>query len=223
MQYRVPQNIDQEDKILGPLTFVQFIYVLIGGATLLVLFAAVGPNFLLFFLLGLPILLLTVAFALIKVQGQPFTRFFVSLLVYLKQPKQRLWRDTDNGPDSSGLGLNYARDLISDTRQIVQPASPSVTQPVENPAPANSTTGQTIAQSNIVPVETLAAPATAATAVTATPAKPQRRLAVQVERSTDNLPLNQSADQLSTTESNANFNQPVSQSVNDSLSKGAHA
>ena len=29
-QYKVPQNVEAEDKILGPLTFKQFIYALMG-------------------------------------------------------------------------------------------------------------------------------------------------------------------------------------------------
>ena len=31
MRYKVPQNIDMEDRIVGPLTMVQFVIVMIGG------------------------------------------------------------------------------------------------------------------------------------------------------------------------------------------------
>lgn len=92
MQYKVPQNIDQEDKIFGPLTFIQFIYVLIGGAAILLLFTVVR-NIIVFIILAIPIAAITAAFALIKVQDQPFSRFFLAFIVYAMQPKKRVWKD----------------------------------------------------------------------------------------------------------------------------------
>jgi hypothetical protein len=91
MQYKVPQNIDQEDKILGPLTFVQFIYVLVGGAVLLLLFTIF--DFTLFLLVAVPITILTLCFALVKIQDQPFSRIFFAFLIYIFQPKRRTWKD----------------------------------------------------------------------------------------------------------------------------------
>lgn len=127
MQYRVPQNIDQEDKILGPMTFVQLIYALIGGALLLVLFATLSLP--VFILLSVPILALTIAFALIKVQDQPFSRFFMSLLIYLKQPKHRIWQDLDNPVGSDGLGMDFKDDVTRDKPQAPAP-SPVVARPL---------------------------------------------------------------------------------------------
>lgn len=91
MQYKVPQNIDQEDKILGPLTFIQFIYVLVGGGVILLLFTFF--DFALFLLLAVPIAILTACFALLTIQGQPFSRIFFAFLVYAFQPKRRTWHD----------------------------------------------------------------------------------------------------------------------------------
>lgn len=92
VQFKVPQHIDEEDKILGPLTFVQFIYVLIGGSLLLLAFSFF--DFALFLLVGIPIIVLTAAFALIKVQDQPFSRFFTSAIRYLFEPKKRVWHES---------------------------------------------------------------------------------------------------------------------------------
>jgi hypothetical protein len=93
VQYKVPQNIDQEDKILGPLTFIEFIYVLIGGAIVILALALFDTA--LFLLVAIPTIVLTACFALIKVQNQPFSRFFVYFFVYLTQPKRRIWHDAE--------------------------------------------------------------------------------------------------------------------------------
>jgi hypothetical protein len=130
MQYKVPQNIDQEDKILGPLTFTQFVYALIGGGLLLFEYSLLNTaGFLLF---GIPTLLLTVCFALIKVQDQPFTRFFVSLLVFLKQPKQRIWQDQESDKPVKPLGKDFMADLNRDDPSTIKGKA----KPLETAAPA---------------------------------------------------------------------------------------
>ncbi len=93
MQYKVPQNIDQEDKILGPLTFVRLIYLLIGAA--LDLLAWVFFDTALFLLLAIPITVLTICFAFIDIQDQPFSRYFIAFLLYAVQPKERRWKDLE--------------------------------------------------------------------------------------------------------------------------------
>ena len=37
-QYKIPQNIDVEDKILGPFTLKQFLYIMVGGILIYVFF-----------------------------------------------------------------------------------------------------------------------------------------------------------------------------------------
>lgn len=98
MQYKVPQNIDMADRIVGPLTLIQFLYVMIGGVIDYILFSILGPTSpALFFLIGGPIALLALAFAFLKVQDQPFSHFFLAFWTYLSRPKQRIWgRMTNN-------------------------------------------------------------------------------------------------------------------------------
>lgn len=94
-EYKVPQNIDLEDKIVGPFTMRQFIYLLIGGGTIYGLFRyfAQFENGLPYFLvLTFPIALLTAAFTFVKVNDRPFEKFIVSFFQFLTQPKQRLWQ-----------------------------------------------------------------------------------------------------------------------------------
>lgn len=94
MEYQVPQFIEVEDKIFGPLTLKQFIY-LAGGAGLsagLVLYLPLVIGV----MLALPIAGLAVGLAFYKVNGKPLidlieagASYYLSHRLYLwkKQPK----------------------------------------------------------------------------------------------------------------------------------------
>ena len=87
-QYKVPQNIDIQDKIFGPFTLAQFLYMLGGGAIIYILFAALGStNFTLFVVVSLPIALLTIALVLVKVNDRSFLTFVGYALMYVFDPK----------------------------------------------------------------------------------------------------------------------------------------
>lgn len=93
MQFQVPQNIDLEDKIVGPLTMTQFVYVLGGGLIDYLLFQSLAQqSFALFLFLAIPITLVALAFAFLKIQEQPLTHFFTAWLIYLSKPKKRIWK-----------------------------------------------------------------------------------------------------------------------------------
>ena len=139
MQYKVPQHIDEEDKILGPLTFVNFIYLLVGGA--LILFSFVLFDFALFIFLAIPIAFFSLAFALIKVQDQPFSHFFVSFLLFLKQPKKRIWHDLEEEEDRAAnqyFNILAERETKTTKQQGAAVASPATqpTSPVKAAPPA---------------------------------------------------------------------------------------
>ncbi|MDD3711839.1 MAG: PrgI family protein, partial [Patescibacteria group bacterium] len=89
MQFRVPQNIDLEDKVIGPMTLKQFVYVLAGGMLDYVCFLIFDTT--LFILLALPITLFFLAMAFAKVQDQPFPKFLQNFIIFLFIPKQRVW------------------------------------------------------------------------------------------------------------------------------------
>ena len=93
MQFKVPQNIDLEDKIIGPLTMIQFIYVLVGGLIDYLFFQWFGIKHLgIFLIIGIPIGLVALALAFLKIQDQPLSHFIKAGLVYLSNPKTRIWK-----------------------------------------------------------------------------------------------------------------------------------
>ncbi len=93
MQYQVPQFIEIEDKIFGPLTLKQFLY-LAGGAGICLIFFTIFPLFLTIFL-GIPVMAAALALAFYEVNGRPlvvavehgFYYLFGSTL-YLWTPRQ---------------------------------------------------------------------------------------------------------------------------------------
>lgn len=90
MRFEVPQFIEIEDKIFGPLTWRQFLYLGGGIGMAIVLFLRLP--FLLFVLFGLPLALLAGALAFYPVNNRPFSYFLESVINYLSGRKLYLWR-----------------------------------------------------------------------------------------------------------------------------------
>lgn len=90
MQYKVPQKIDLEDKIIGPLTLKQFIYLLSGAMLDYLIFSSIASSFLAWLLIFI-VSLLALAFAFVQVEEQPFSYLMTSFLSYFLRPKIRLW------------------------------------------------------------------------------------------------------------------------------------
>ena len=89
MQYKVPQNIDLEDKVIGPLTLKQFIYLLAGGMIDYILYKSLDNWF--GWLLIILVSAITFAFAFAKIQEQDFSYFLSSLTAFLSKPKIYIW------------------------------------------------------------------------------------------------------------------------------------
>lgn len=95
-QFKVPQNLDLQDRIVGPLTMYQFLYLVIGFMVVYAIFRT-GSLFL-FVVAGLPIALLALALAFIKINDQPFLKFVVSFLIFVVRPKVNVWHHGQGAP-----------------------------------------------------------------------------------------------------------------------------
>ncbi len=93
IQFTVPQFIDIEDKIFGPITVRQFIISLVG--VLLIALCYKLFDFTLFIIIGLFIFALTGLFAFVKVNGTAFHYFMLNIIQTLKKPRLRVWRKDD--------------------------------------------------------------------------------------------------------------------------------
>lgn len=88
-QFVVPQFIDVEDKILGPITVRQFSILLVTG--LLVALTYRLADFVLFIFLGLIELGIGIVFSFVKINGQPFHYFILNMLQTSLRPALRVW------------------------------------------------------------------------------------------------------------------------------------
>ena len=90
MRYKVPQNIDMQDRILGPLTMIQFIYAVVGGGFCYAIYMSPIPQPYSFILI-VPVALLVIALDFLKVNERPFLDFLLSIIEFSSAPRQRLW------------------------------------------------------------------------------------------------------------------------------------
>ena len=95
-QFVVPQFIDVEDKIFGPVTTRQFLILLVAGLFLFIAFKLADTALFIFFLATLGSFSLILAF--VKINGQAFHYFLLNLFQTLRRPSRRIWykMDTDD-------------------------------------------------------------------------------------------------------------------------------
>lgn len=99
-QYQVPQFIEVEDKIFGPLTLKQFIYIAGGAGACLALFT------LLPLWLALPLMIppmgLALALAFYQVNGRPFIVSLEHAVGYYLGSKLYIWKQRQQAPQAPG-------------------------------------------------------------------------------------------------------------------------
>lgn len=90
MQFEVPQFIEIEDKIFGPFTWRQFLY-LGGGVGLAVVMFFTMP-LIVFAIFGIPLALLAGALSFYPVNNRPFSFFLEAVFNYISAQRLYLWR-----------------------------------------------------------------------------------------------------------------------------------
>ncbi len=90
MRFQVPQFIEIEDKIFGPLTIKQFIYMA-GGAGMSIIFYLFMPLWAALFFI-IPIMSFSSALAFYKINNKPFIFVVESGFKYLLNTKLYIWR-----------------------------------------------------------------------------------------------------------------------------------
>src|SRR5436309_3437099 len=90
-QYKVPQNVEAEDKIIGFLTLKQFIYTVVGVMYALLCFFTLRKVPVIMLIVGIPPTILFLALGLYQRQDQPFEALLLSLVGFIAKPRQRIW------------------------------------------------------------------------------------------------------------------------------------
>jgi len=91
-QFVVPQFIDVEDKILGPITTRQFAIMMVDALVMFIVYK----------LLSLPIAIITdvvllvsgLVLSFVRINGQPFHFFLLNVTQTWKRPRVRVWNKT---------------------------------------------------------------------------------------------------------------------------------
>ncbi|MBR3137761.1 PrgI family protein [Candidatus Saccharibacteria bacterium] len=89
-QYKVPQDVEADDKLIGPFSFRQFIYLLI-AAGLVALAVGLFQIFPLLAIIPLPFIILFVVLALPLKKDQPMETYLAALITYYLKPHKRIW------------------------------------------------------------------------------------------------------------------------------------
>lgn len=90
MRFEVPQFIEIEDKIFGPFTFQQFIYMA-GAAGVSFMLYAVLPFFIAVILIA-PIAALALALAFYRHNNRPFISLLESMFGYFTKGRLYIWK-----------------------------------------------------------------------------------------------------------------------------------
>ena len=90
MQFPVPQFVDVEDKVAGPLTWKQLLWMIALGITLLILWKVLKG--IAFWIIGIPLALFVLAAAFYKPQGVPFLQFVNFGILFLVRPRVYTWK-----------------------------------------------------------------------------------------------------------------------------------
>ena len=96
MQFPVPQFIDVEDKIIGPLTLKQFGFVAGGGVIILLFFKLIGVG-VFFYILSLPVACLSLILAFASFNGRKLYDFLPVMLNFFRSDKVLVFQQRSSG------------------------------------------------------------------------------------------------------------------------------
>lgn len=112
MQFQVPQFIEVEDKIFGPLTLKQFIYL---GGTAGLAFTIYsftkGISSILGVILGLPVLAFGFALAFYKFNEKPFLNVVESAVKFYLSEKLYIWKKKEQ-PNTTNDSIKAAQQIV---------------------------------------------------------------------------------------------------------------
>jgi hypothetical protein len=104
MQFIIPQFLDVEDKVIGPISVRQFVIILVGAGAIFLnyeLIANLSNNFWVFLVVAIFIGLFTFVIAFIRINGRPFHYFLINLFTTMKEPRLRIWNKEQNTAELS--------------------------------------------------------------------------------------------------------------------------
>jgi len=109
--YKVPQDVEADDKLIGPFSFRQFIYlIIVAGAGFMgwVLYQIFLP----LAIIVLPVILLFGALALPLRKDQPMETYLAAIISFYLKPHRRLWN-----PDGSQMLIQITAPTVVEVQR----------------------------------------------------------------------------------------------------------
>jgi hypothetical protein len=126
-QFTIPQFIDVEDKIIGPVTTRQFIIILAGFLLIAVSYKLF--DFSLFVTVAVVTLAISGTFSFARINGRPFHFFVLNIAQTLRRPKLRVW---SNGEKQYGdvyeIDQKEIIKKVSKPEEKIQPSLSRLTE-----------------------------------------------------------------------------------------------
>jgi hypothetical protein len=116
-QFLVPQFIDVEDKIFGPITVRQFVIMIVA-----IVMGAIEYRFLSFGVFVIVIIItigLAATFAFAKVNGRPIHYFILNFAQTIKRPMLRMWNK-----EAYVYGVHEIKSEIAEKPKPIPPKEP---------------------------------------------------------------------------------------------------
>jgi PrgI family protein len=88
--YKVPQDVEADDKLIGPFSFRQFIYLIVVALSIAAAWA-LAQLFILLVIIPLPIIVFFGALALPLRKDQPMEVYLAAMVSFYLKPRQRKW------------------------------------------------------------------------------------------------------------------------------------
>ncbi len=111
MLFNVPQFIDIEDKIVGPLTAKQLGWLAMGGVVALVCYALLDQSA--FWLSAIIIAIIFGSLAFYRPYNQPLIKFILSSISFATRPKMYIWRRVSEKTAKSSVKKQTAISTIN--------------------------------------------------------------------------------------------------------------
>lgn len=89
-EYKVAQDVEAEDKLIGPFSFRQFIYLII-AAVAVALAWGLGQVFIGLAIIPLPVIIFFTVLALPLRKDQPMEIYVAAIISYRLKPRKRVW------------------------------------------------------------------------------------------------------------------------------------
>jgi len=109
MQYKVPQDVQREDTIIGPLTLRQLAILGVGGGIAYAIYMLLAKSYPMVIWLPPVVIVvgITIAFAFLKIHNLDFLTFLMAYIEFNFLPKKRIWIQGSGYPFISPFETPY--------------------------------------------------------------------------------------------------------------------